>query len=285
MPTAQQGPFQLVGMDYCGPLKSTPRGNQYVLCITDYFTRWVVAVAVPDCSAQTTAEALFNEYICRYGVPAAILSDQGTHFHNQLMEAMAKLVGYNHTYSTTYHPQSNGMIERFNATFIPQIAKLQDRENNNWDEFLTPVVFAYNTGIHSTTGYAPYELLFGREPRLSTDQPPSTFTFRKPNDYYEQLKKSMMIIHRNARRKMTDKQQQYKKRYDTQRKDPHYSINDRVLIRKHGLKNKLDPKYSVTPQIIVRDQHPVYIVQDESTHVETRVHVNDIRPIYSSQSN
>ena len=138
-----EGPFQLVGIDYCGPLKQTPRGNQYVLCITDYFTRWVVAVAVPDCSAQTTAEALFNEYICRYGVPTVILSDQGTHFHNQLMQAMSKLVGYNHTYSTTYHPQSNGMIERFNATFISQIAKLQDRENNNWDEFLVPVVFAY----------------------------------------------------------------------------------------------------------------------------------------------
>ena len=149
-----EGPFQLIGMDYCGPLKQTPRGNQYVLCITDYFTRWIVAVAVPDCSAQTTAEAFFNEYICKYGVPAVILSDQGTHFHNQLMEAMSKLVGYNHTYSTTYHPQSNGMIERFNATFIPQIAKLQDRENNNWDEFLAPVVFAYNTGCHSTTQYS-----------------------------------------------------------------------------------------------------------------------------------
>lgn len=60
-------------------------------------------------------------------------------------------MGYNDTYSTTHHPQSNTMIERFNATFIPQIAKLQDRENNNWDEFLAPVVFAHNTGCHSTT--------------------------------------------------------------------------------------------------------------------------------------
>ncbi|CAF0791446.1 unnamed protein product [Adineta ricciae] len=282
--TPPEGPFQLIGMDYCGPLKSTPRGNQYVLCITDYFTRWIVAVAVPDCSAQTTAEALFNEYIYRYGVPAAILSDQGTHFHNQLMEAMAKLVGYNHTYSTTYHPQSNGMIERFNATFIPQIAKLQDRENNNWDEFLAPVVFAYNTGTHSTTGYSPYQLLFGREPRLPTDKPASAFTFRKPNDYYEQLRKNMKLMHRYAHENMTNRQNQYKKHYDKHRSDPRYSINDRVLIRKHGLKNKLDPKYSVTRQVIVREEHPVYIVKDEVTQSETRVHINDIRPIYVSKS-
>ncbi|CAF1383777.1 unnamed protein product [Rotaria sp. Silwood1] len=194
-----EGPFQLIGMDYCGPFKRTPRGNQYVLCITDYFTRWVVAIAVPDCSAQTTAEALFNEYICKYGVPAVILSDQGTHFLNQLMEAMSKLVGYNHIYSTTYHPQSNGMVERFNATFVPQIAKLQDRENNNWDEFLLPVVFAYNTGTHSTTQYSPFQLLFGREPRLPPDGKLYSFTFNKPNDYYEQLKKCMKVMHTYAR--------------------------------------------------------------------------------------
>ncbi|CAF4215475.1 unnamed protein product, partial [Adineta steineri] len=144
-------------------------------------------------------------------------------------------------------------------------AKLQDRENNNWDEFLAPVVFAYNTGCHSTTQYSPFQLLFGREARLPTEAPLSTFTFRKPNDYYEQLKKSMKLIHQNAHRNITNKQHQYKTRYDKQRADPHYSINDRVLIRKHGLKNKLEPKYSITPQIIIQEKHPVYVVKDETT--------------------
>ena len=280
-----EGPFQIIGMNYCGPFKQTPRGNQYVLCLTDYFIRWVVAAAVPNCSAPTTAEAVFNEYICKYGVPAAILSDQGTHFHNQLMEAMSKLVGYNHIYSTTYHPQSNGMIERFNATFVPQIAKLQDKENNNWDEFLSPVVFACNTGIHSTTNYSPFHLLFGREPRLPTDERLSSFTFRKPNDYYEQLKKSMKLIDTHARENIIRKQHQYKTRYDKRRPDPHCAINDRVLIRRNGIKNKLDPKYSVTPQIIIREKHPVYVVKDEITQSEKQVHINDIRPSYASKLN
>ncbi|CAF1484510.1 unnamed protein product, partial [Rotaria sordida] len=89
-----EGPFQLIGIDYCDPFKPTSRGNQYILCITDYFTRWMTAIALPDCSAQTTAQTLFNNYICQYGVPLAILSDQGTHFKNQLMESIAKLIGY-----------------------------------------------------------------------------------------------------------------------------------------------------------------------------------------------
>ncbi|CAF4271783.1 unnamed protein product, partial [Rotaria sordida] len=133
----------------------------------------MTAIALPDCSAQTTAQRLFNNYICPYGVPLAILSDQGTHFKNQLMESIAKLIGYNHIFSSVYHPQSNEIIEHFNATFVPQIVKLQDLENNNWDEFLSPV--------------------FGREPRLPTNEPSSSFTFNKPNDYYVQLKKNLLI--------------------------------------------------------------------------------------------
>ncbi len=67
-----EGPFQMIGIDFCGPFKCTPHGNQYVLCITYYFTRWVNAFALLNCSAQV----IFDEYICRYGVPLFLLSDQ-----------------------------------------------------------------------------------------------------------------------------------------------------------------------------------------------------------------
>ncbi|CAF1321609.1 unnamed protein product [Didymodactylos carnosus] len=87
-----------------------PRGNRYVLCITDHFSKWVTAVPLPNCTAQTTAETIFTEYICKFGVPTVILSDNGTHFQNQLMSALTYLLGHNHIYSTTYHPQTNGTL-------------------------------------------------------------------------------------------------------------------------------------------------------------------------------
>ena len=142
------GPFQIIGIDYCGPLKTSPRGNKYVLVITDYFTRYVTAISLPNCTAKTTAESLFNEFFCQFGVPETIVSDRGTHFQNQLMANMRLLIGYNHIYSTPYHPQSNGIVERFNSTFISQISKLQDDELNNRDEYLEAVVFAYTSGSH-----------------------------------------------------------------------------------------------------------------------------------------
>ncbi|CAF1458242.1 unnamed protein product [Rotaria sordida] len=274
-----EGPFLLIGIDYCGPLKRTPRENQYVLVITDYFTRHVTAVALPNCTAETTAQALFNEYFCKYGVPAVILSDQGSHFRNQLMENIKVLIGYNHSYSTPYHPQTNGIVERFNATFIPQIAKLQDTQDNNWDEYLQAVVFAYNTGIHKTTKYSPYELIYGRSPRLPINARPSYFSFSKPNDYFEQLKRTLRIYHQAARHHIILQQQNNKYMYDRNRLDPQYKIGDKVLTRMHNSSGKLDSKFSPIPKVITQVYHPIYEVQDEENHVYSQVHVADLRPI------
>ena len=274
------GPFLLIGIDYCGPFKRTPRNNQHVLVITDYFSRHTIAIALPNCTAETTAQALFNEYFCKYGIPTTIISDQGPHFQNILMNNIQKLIGYQHIYSTPYHPQTNGIVERFNGTFIPQISKLQDSETNNWDEYLQAVVFAYNSGTHKTTQYSPYELLYGRPPRLPIHPRPSHFSFVKPNDYFEQLKKTLRLYHQTARNNIVHQRQLNKHRYDINRQDPHYNVGDKVLSRLFGLRGKLDAKFSSSIKIVVKDIHPVYIVEDEVTKVQSRIHVSDLRPIY-----
>ncbi|CAF1367651.1 unnamed protein product [Didymodactylos carnosus] len=278
------GPNQLIGIDYCGPFPQTPNDNRYVLCLTDYFTKFVTAIPLPDCSAQTTAQVIFTQHICRYGVPKAILSDQGTSFKNQLMHAITKLIGFNHIFSTPYHPQTNGQVERFNATFITQIAKLTDNESNNWDEYLYPVVFAYNTGIHSTTNFSPYELTFGSKANLPTDHPPSTFTSGKPNDYFYQLIQNLKRYHATAKENILHQQRLYKTRYDRQRQDCEYDLGATVLTRIFTTRSKLDPKFSLVPKIIIRRSHPVYWVEDMETKEESRVHVNDIRPLMIATS-
>lgn len=273
-----QGPFQLIGIDFCGPFKRTPRENQYVLCVTDYYSRWITAIALPDCTAQTTAQSIFNEYICKYGIPTTILSDQGSHFNNRLMEMMTKLIGYNHIYSTVYHPQSNGMVERFNGTFVPQLAKLQDKENNNWDEYLQPIVFAYNTGTHASTGYSPFQLQFGQNPKLPTDSS-NDYVFDRPVDYYFQLKKSLKIIRQFSQQQSIKTREISKRYYDKNRMDQKFDVGDRILTKIQGSRSKLDPRYSKHVHVVVRCQHPVYFVQDNVTKNISQVHVNDIRPI------
>ena len=90
---------------------------------------------------------------------------------------MTKLVGFNHVFSIVYHPHSNGLFERLNATFVLQLAKLHDRENNNWNEYLSPVVFTYNTGTPATMGFSPFQLQFGREACLPPDKSADNYVF------------------------------------------------------------------------------------------------------------
>ena len=233
------------------PLERTPSENQYVLVITDYFTRHITAIALPNCTAETTVQALFNEFFCKYGIPSNILSDQGPHFHNQLMENLQKLIDYNHIYSTPYHPQTNGVVERFNCTLVPQISKLQDTQHNNWDEYLQAVVFAYNSGIHKTTKYSPYQLLYGRPPRLPFHTRPTHFSFNKPNGYFEQLKKALRIYHEASRNNIIEQQQTIKNWYDRNRLNPHLKIGDKVFTCIYGLRRKLEPKFSPIPKTVV----------------------------------
>ena len=219
------------------------------------------------------------EYFCKFGVPCLIISDQGSHFRNQLMASMRSLIGYNHVFSTPYHPQTNGIVERFNSTFIPQISKLHDSEHNNWDEYLQAVVFAYNSGAHKTTSYSTYELLYGRAPRLPFHSKPSHLSFPHPHDYLTQLTKTLKIFHQSARALIIQQQTRNQQYYNRNRTDPVYLVGDRVLTRIQGSRGKLDPLFSPSPKIIVESLHPIYIVRDEQTTVESRVHVNDLRPL------
>ncbi|CAF4512793.1 unnamed protein product [Didymodactylos carnosus] len=138
-------------MDFWGPTRQeSANGNKYVLVITDYLTKFVVAKALPNNTAQTTAQVFVEEFIFKFGVPNRLITDQGVHFNNELLKNVTAMIGFDHIKSTPYHPHTNGQVERFNATFHPQLAKLYDENLNNWDEYLPAVVYAYDTGHNAT---------------------------------------------------------------------------------------------------------------------------------------
>ncbi|MDD9818054.1 MAG: RNase H-like domain-containing protein, partial [Gammaproteobacteria bacterium] len=111
-----QYPWQWVSTDIVGPFPCTKRGNKYVLTVTCGLTKWVEAFPIPNQEAQTVANILVNEVICRYGVPETLHSDQGTNFESSLFQEVCKQLGIHRSHITPYHPQGNGQVERFNRS-------------------------------------------------------------------------------------------------------------------------------------------------------------------------
>ncbi|KAF0728981.1 hypothetical protein Ae201684P_003535 [Aphanomyces euteiches] len=159
-----RGPFNFLVVDALGPFPITPRNKRYVLIFIDYFTRWPEAFAVPDLKTSTFTRVLVDEVLCRYGVPERLLSDRGTNFVSELAHSMYKVLGIDKLSSAAGHPQSQGLVERFNSTLATMLKMYVNSVQTNWDLYLPRLLWAYRTAYHETLGDTPYFCLFGRDP-------------------------------------------------------------------------------------------------------------------------
>ena len=160
-------PWQQVAVDLVGPFPETPRKNKWILVLTDHFTRWQDALALPDATAPTVATALDERVFCYLGLPEQIHSDQGVQFESQLMQELCSLWGVEKTRTTPYHPQSNGIVERNNRKLGDALRTLLlNRGADEWDVLLPQIMRAFRGTPNSTTGETANLLLLGRELRL-----------------------------------------------------------------------------------------------------------------------
>ena len=162
-------PMQRVAMDILGPLPVTPRLNKYVLVLGDYFTKWTEAFAIPDMETATVARVFVDEFVSRFGAPTHLHTDQGRSFESSLIRELCQLLGIVKTRTTPYHPQSDGMIERFNRTLLSMLRMAAVEDESNWDLKLPCLMFAYRTSVHEATKHTPFSLMFGREVQLPID--------------------------------------------------------------------------------------------------------------------
>ncbi|GFX95756.1 retrovirus-related Pol polyprotein from transposon 412 [Trichonephila clavipes] len=125
------------------------------------------------------AKFLLEEIVLRHGAPRVIITDRGAVFRSRLVSSLVDLCNIDHRFTTAYHPQTNGLTERFNKTLADMLSMYVDVEQKNWDEILPFVTFAYNTAKQETTGFTPFYLLHGREAETTLD----TMLPFCPNDF------------------------------------------------------------------------------------------------------
>lgn len=155
-------PSERVAVDILGPLPPSEAGNRYLLLLVDYFTKWLEAYALLNQEATTVAEVIVKEYVCRFGVPLELHSDQGHNFESQVFAEMCGIIGIMKTRTTPLHPQSDGMVERLNRTLEAQLSKFVNEYQRDWDRYIPLLMLALRSATHKATKCTPALLQLGR---------------------------------------------------------------------------------------------------------------------------
>jgi hypothetical protein len=247
-------PFYQIGIDFIGPLNITPSGNKYILVAVDYFTKWPEAKAVKEATAKETAKFLYETIICQHGTPSIILSDRGTHFVNETIKLMKEEVGFRHKLSSAYHPQTNGLTERFNGTLCRSLAKSLQTSESNWDELIPSILFAYRTLKQESTKYTPFYLVHGREAQLPIDIEfqNQEQNFNPIENFEESLNRrisalkgifidAQIINHRNIQHA----QELQRNRQQNLKKAQTYEVNDIILLYDSAKQHVHGDKFSI----------------------------------------
>ncbi|CAM8940330.1 unnamed protein product [Rhodiola kirilowii] len=138
--------FDVWGVDFMGPLPSS-QGNSFILVAVDYVSKWVEAIASPSCDAKVVIKMFMKIIFPRFGVPRAVISDNGSHFKEKRFESMLKKHGIFHRCSTPYHPQANGQVEVSNREIKNILTKTVGKSGKDWALKLDDALWAYRTAF------------------------------------------------------------------------------------------------------------------------------------------
>ncbi|KAL0549233.1 hypothetical protein IC582_013714 [Cucumis melo] len=153
--------FYICGMDFMGPLPSSFR-YLYILLVVDYVSKWVEAIPTRTNDSVIVSRFLVSNIFSRFGIPRAIISDQGTHFCNRTIEALRRKYGVQHRISSPYHPQTNEQAKTFNREIKNILEKTVNTKSKNWSLHLNDALWAYRTAYKTTIDTSPFKLVYGK---------------------------------------------------------------------------------------------------------------------------
>ena len=275
-------PLEVLAIDFT-LLEPASDGRENVLVMTDMFTKYTHALPTRDQKAATTAKVLVKEWFLRYGVPRRIHSDQGRNFESELIQELCKLYSIKKSRTTPYHPEGNAQCERFNRSMHDLLRTLAPEKKRRWPEHLPELIYAYNATPHASTGYSPYQLLFGRSPVLPVDivlsdtEPRDADPPVSTSDWLEAHRSHLRHAYEKAGERLRIAAEGRKARHDQKIYNPPIAVDQLVFLRNRVQgRNKIQDSRDSTPYRVFQvpqDGGAVYAVERaDGTGDPRRIH-------------
>lgn len=256
--TTPDARFDHVHMDIVGPLP-TVNGQSYLLTMIDRYTKWTEAIPMPNITAETTAMHFITAWVSRFGVPVRITTDQGRQFESELFKQLNQSLGINHLRTSPYHPQSNGLVERFHRTLK---AALRCREEEDWIKALPLVLLALRSQVKEDLGASPAQLVYGASPRIPGEFIKEAENVAQHVPFIHDLNRIMG----NLRPSMTSDHTTCRAGY----KDPKLDTAKFVFVRVDSVKTPLQAPYT-GPHLVLRRGDKTFRVDVNSKPKEISV--------------
>ena len=285
-PVKASYPLQIVAMDILGPLPESDAGNSYILVVGDYFTRWMEAYPIPNQEATTVAKKLTDELFFRFSIPEQLHTDQGRQFESELIAEICKLLHIRKTRTTPYHPQCDGLVERFNRTLLNMLSTSLKDYQLTWEAHIRPVCMAYSTSVQATTGYTPFFLMFGRQATIPADVMYGTNSSEEvsPNEYAANLRSRLCAAYDHVRDHINTAQARQKEFYDQRVHGKPHSIGDQVWLHSpvvpRGGSKKFHHLWTGPFVVVKRLSDATYRIQSLQGRKRLVVHFDRLKPCH-----
>ncbi|CAK9302239.1 unnamed protein product [Gordionus sp. m RMFG-2023] len=225
-----------IGVDLTA-LPESEDGYKYIAVAVDYFSKYIVAMPLKDKTAKSISRFLYS-LLCTHGRAKIQINDQGREFVNEISNNFHKLIGTMQRVTSAYHPQANGMVERVNRTIQNALLKCIKDDQLIWTDALPGIIFAYNTSLHESSKFTPYQLMYGRKAKQAyeideeEDIDPDNVPEADLESCFQDTVSRMNDIHEIAAGNIDLAQLKQQRDYRSRNagRNNHYLVNDQVLI-------------------------------------------------------
>ena len=252
-------PLTELCMDVLGPLPVTTEGNKYLLIIVDRFSKLTRAIPLREANEETIAAAFLDYWVAAYGPPNTVLTDNGPQFRAAYFQGVFSFLGVHNRYSTTYHPQTSGQVERYNGTIVGQLRAYVEDHRHRWDDLVSMLTLAYNSKPQQSTAVAPLEFIapeqvrtFATKRMVSSPADAEKGIGESPWGIRERIRTRLRNLVHKVRKSLEAAQRRYKQKIDSRVRAVNESIGvgDWVFVdsrdkTKAKLRTRVDAPYRV----------------------------------------